>query len=87
MFDKCFTRSNLDYGDFIYDKPNNDSFSSKIESVQYNAVLAITGPIRGISQTKLYNGLRLESLRSKRWFRYLCTLYKIKTTVLIIIFE
>ena len=77
---KCFIRPNLGYGDFIYDQPNNDSFCSKIESVQYNAALAITGAIRGTSQTKLYNKLGLESLRSKRWFRHLCTLYKIKTT-------
>ena len=77
---KCFIRPNLDYGDFIYDQPNNDSFCSKIESVQYNAALAITGAIRGTSQTKLYNKLGLESLRSRRWFRHLCTLYKIKTT-------
>ena len=40
---KCFIRPNLDYGDFIYDQPNNDSFCSKIESIQYNAALAITG--------------------------------------------
>ena len=52
---KCFIRPNLDYGDFIYDQPNNDSFCSKIESVQYNAALAIIGAIRGTSQTKLYN--------------------------------
>ena len=30
---KCFIRPNLDYGDFIYDQPNNGSFCSKIESV------------------------------------------------------
>ena len=51
---KCFIRPNLDYGDFIYDQPNNDSFCSKIERVQYNAALAITGAIRGISQTINY---------------------------------
>ena len=42
---KCFIRPNLDYGDFIYDQPNNGSFCSKIESVQYNAALAINGAI------------------------------------------
>ena len=77
---KCFIKPNLDYGDFIYDQPNNSSFCSKIESGQYNAALAITGTIRGTSQTKLYRELRLESLRSPRWFRNLCTLCKIKTT-------
>ena len=74
---KCFIRPNLDYGDFTYNQPNNDSFCSKIESIQYNAALAITGAIQGTSQTKLYTELGLES---PQWFRYLCTLYKIKTT-------
>ena len=76
---KCFIRPNLDYGDFIYDQPNNGSLYSKIESNQYNAALAITGAIRGASQTKLYRELELESLRSRRWFKHLRTLYKIKT--------
>ena len=44
---KSFVRPHLDYGDVIYDKPNNSSLSDKIENVQYNAVLAITGAIRG----------------------------------------
>ena len=73
-------RPNLDYGDFIYDQTNNASFCSKIESIQYNPALAITGAIRGTSQTKIYNKLGLESLRSRRWFSHLCTLYIIKTS-------
>ena len=40
----------------------------------YNAALAITGAIRGTSQTKLYNELGLESLKFRRWFRPFCTL-------------
>ena len=43
-------------------------------------VLAITGAIQETSQTKLYRELGLESLRSRRWFRHFCTLYKIKKT-------
>ena len=62
---KCFIRPNLDYGDFIFDQPNNGSFCSKIESIQYNAALEITGTIRGTSQTKLYRELGLELLRSR----------------------
>ena len=49
---KCFIRPDLDYGNFINDQPNNDSFCSKIESFQYNAAVATTGAIRGASQTK-----------------------------------
>ena len=51
---KSFVRPHLDYGDIIYDQPNNESFCNKIEMVPYNAALAITGAIRGTSQTKLY---------------------------------
>ena len=40
-----------------------------IESVQYNAALAITGAIRGSSREKLYKELGLESLQDRRWYR------------------
>ena len=51
---KSFVRPHLDYGDVVYDQPHNETLCSKLESVQYNAALAITGAIRGTSQTKLY---------------------------------
>ena len=76
---KSFVRPHLDYGDIIYDQPNNESFCNKTERVQYNAALAITGAIRGTSQTKLYHELGLESLKFRRWMRRLCMFYKIKT--------
>ena len=42
---KSFVSSHLDYGDIVYDKPNNQSFTSKLERVQYKVCLAITGAI------------------------------------------
>ena len=39
---------------------------SKIERVQYNASLAITGAIRGISQEKLYQELGLKLIRTRK---------------------
>ena len=42
---KSFIRPHLDYGDIIYDKPNNDSFKNKIENIQYKTCIAITGAI------------------------------------------
>ena len=48
----------------------------RIESIQYNAAIAITGAIRGTSSEKLYQELGLESLRSGRWLRKLCLFYK-----------
>ena len=47
---KAFLRPLIDYGDIIYDQPQNESFCDKIESVQYKAALAIIGAIQGTSQ-------------------------------------
>ena len=77
---KSFIRPHLDYCDIIYDQPNNESFCTKIEHIQYNAALAITGAIKGTSQTKLYKELGLEPLKFRRLFRRLCTFLKIKTS-------
>ena len=68
---KSFVRPNLDYGDIIFDKPNNESFKSKIESIQYKTCVAITGAIQGTSRERLYRELGLESLSNRCWFRKL----------------
>ena len=60
---KCFIRSHLDYGDIIYDQTHNLSFHQKLESIQYNTALALTGAIRGSSREKLYQELDSESLQ------------------------
>ena len=72
-----FIRSCLDYANIIYDQAYNSAFHDKLESVQYDACLAITGAIRGTSTEKIYQELGLESLKSRRWFRKLCHFYKI----------
>ena len=74
---KSFVRPHLDYGDVIYDKPNVESFRSKLESVQHNTALAITGCIRGTSREKSYEELGLESLDRRRWYRRMCLYWKI----------
>ena len=74
---KAFLRPLIDYGDIIYDQPQNESFCEKLESVQYKAALAITVAIQGSSREKLYQELGLESLKSRRWYRRLCCMYKI----------
>ena len=55
---KSFVRSNLDYGDIIFDKLNNESFKSRIESVLYKVCIAITGAVQGTSRERLYQGVR-----------------------------
>ena len=39
---KSFIQTHLDYGAIIFDQPENKSFCKVIESVQYNAELAIS---------------------------------------------
>ena len=39
-------------GDVLYDQGYNNSFKEKLESTQYNACLALTGAIRGMSKEK-----------------------------------
>ena len=75
-------RPHLDYGNIICDQPNNESVNQKIERIQCNVALAITGAInyKGTSQNRLYNELGYESLKFRRWIRKLCTFCKIKTT-------
>ena len=43
---KSFVRPHLEYGDIIYDQQNKKNLNHKIERIQYNATLAITGAIK-----------------------------------------
>ena len=67
---KSLIRPHLDYGDIIHDQTNNQAFSDRLEVVQYNVALAITGDIQGRSKAKVYQELGLKSLISCRWFRH-----------------
>ena len=60
---KTFIRPHLDYGDVIYDRAFNEPFHQRLESIQYNAAIAITGTIRGTSSEKLFQELGLETLK------------------------
>ena len=77
---KSFICPHLDYGDIVYRQPNNVRLCQKIESIQYQAALAITGAIHETSQTKLYNELGIESMKLRQWFRRLCCFFKIKSS-------
>ena len=63
---KSFVIRHLDYSDIIYGQPNNKSLTQKIERIQYNAALAITGAIKGTSQNKFYSKLGFKSLKFRR---------------------
>ena len=74
---KTFIRSRLDYVNIVYDQAYNSAFHDKLESIQYDICLAITGATRGSSTEKMYQELGSESLKSRRWFRKLCHFYMI----------
>ena len=70
-------RSLIDYGDIIYNQPQNESLCEKIESVQNKAAPAITGTIQGTSHEKIYQELGVESLKNRRWYKRLSCMFKI----------
>ena len=70
----------MDYGDILYLQPLNKSINSKLESVQYNASVAVTGVTKGTSRSELYKELGLESLKAQRTLRRLCAFRKIVST-------
>ena len=75
---KSSIRFHLDYGDVIYDQHYNNCFHQKLESIQYNAALAITGAMRGSFREKLGQKSGLETFQQQRLFRKLY--YFIKVT-------
>ena len=66
---KAFVRPYLDYGDISFDQTFNILSHDKLELVQYNACLPITGAIRGKSNENLDQESALESVRVLRWYR------------------
>ena len=73
----------MNYNDAVNDQSLNDAFSNKLETVQYNAALAVTGAIKGTSREKVYQELGLEYLQQIRWRRRLCLFYKVVSTKLL----
>ena len=53
-------------------------FVKKLESVEYNVALAITGATQGTSCDIIYQELRLESFKSRRWHKRLSCIFKAK---------
>ena len=67
---KASVRPHLDYGNVLYDQAFNASLKlEKLESIQYNACLALSGAIRGTFKEKIYQELGLELLQIRRWYR------------------
>ena len=64
---KAFVRPHLDYSDVLYDQTFNASFHEKLESIQWNACLALTRARRGTSEEKIYQELGIKSLQIRWW--------------------
>ena len=74
---KSFIRPHLDFCEVIYYQIYNTTFNQKLESIKYNATLAITGTIRRTYKEKLYNKLGLDTLEKRRLYRKPCCFLKI----------
>ena len=67
-------RPHLDYGGIVYDQDYNPSFHQKLELIQCDVRLAITGAKEGTWQEREVLGL--ESLQHRRWYKKLSYFHK-----------
>ena len=87
---KSFIRPQLEYGDVIYHRTpsskndllplevkNLPKIMNKLESIQYQAALIVSGAWKGSSKEKIYRELGWENLSHRRWLRQLTLFYKI----------
>ena len=74
---KSFVRPQLNHDDIIFDEAYNASFHQKLEKFQCDACLAMTGAIRGTSKSNFYQEYGFKSFQRGRWYRKLCSFYKI----------
>ena len=54
---------------------------NRIESLQYQAALAVTGAWQGTNTAKIYEELGWESVSKRRWFRRLIQFFKIQSNL------
>ena len=57
---EAFIGPHLNYGDVVFDQAFNNFSHQRLDSIQYNAALAITGAIRKTSKENLYQEVRFE---------------------------
>ena len=84
---KALVLSHLDYCDIIYHIPpilnqpplglSSNNLMEKVERIQYQAALTITGTWQGSKRTKLYEEQRWESLSDRRRSRRILQIHKI----------
>ena len=84
---KALVRSHLDYCDVVYHIPSIihqpplgktlNYLMEKVERIQYQAALAITGAWQGSSRSKIYDELGWETLSDRRNYRRVLQIHKI----------
>ena len=84
---KALVRSHLDYCDIIYHIPSHqyqppsgmslNSLMEKVERIQYQAALVVTGTWSGSPRSKIYEKLGWESLSDRRTGRRVLQIHKI----------
>ena len=87
---KSLVRPHLDYCDIIYHIPHTlrpapegitlHHQMEKIEKIQYQAALAVTGSWQGTDRVKLYEELGWESLTDRRLSRRILQIHNIYET-------
>ena len=63
IINEVLARPHLLSGNVMYDEDYNETFHQKLVSIQYNACLALSGAIRGLSRQKPFQELSLQSLQ------------------------
>ena len=71
-----FVRPHLDYRDILYDQTFNNFFHERLESIQYNAALAITSAIRSSLREKP----GFQCLQQPSWYKKHCLFFKVIKT-------
>ena len=74
---QALVRPHLDYGDIIYDEACNKTFHQKLESIQHNACLVLSGAIRGSSRGKNLPWVRFRIPLTSKLVQEFCLFYKI----------
>ena len=83
---KSLVRPHLDYCDIIYHIPQKvhphggitlNSQMERVEQIQYQAALAVTGAWQGTDRVKLYEELGWETLNDRRTSRRVLQVHKI----------
>ena len=73
---KLYVRPHLVYGDVSY-HDQNMSLSRKLESIQYEAALVVSGAWKGTKMDRLHEEFGWEMLGNRRWYRRVSLFYKI----------